>query len=256
MCLLVFSYKQHPEYNLILAANRDEEYKRPTRPAQFWSEHSHILAGKDEKAGGTWLGVTKTGTFAALTNYRDPTINKKDAPSRGHLVLDYLKNNGNPADYLQQVHLKAPRYSGFNLLAGMGGALAYYSNQQQEIKPLQAGLYGLSNHLLDTPWPKVTAAKQGLHQLLKEDTFTIDNLFKLLADERQADEEQLPSTGLSKELEKKVSPIFIKSEGYGTRNSTVLLIKKDGEVTFEERRYKSGTLEVDDVNRYEFYINN
>lgn len=253
MCLLVFSYKQHPEYNFILAANRDEEYQRPTRPAQFWDTHPHILAGKDEKAGGTWMGITKTGAFAALTNYRDPTLEKKDAPSRGHLVLEYLKNFDDPVEYLRSVDNKAGQYSGFNLLAGTMDRLGYYSNQEQKVRQLQPGLYGLSNHLLNTPWPKVKTAKQKLQRLIQGKQISTEALFDLLGDEREADEEQLPSTGISSELERKVSPIFIKSEDYGTRNSTIVLIDKEGKVTFEERRFKAGTLEVDDVSRFEFH---
>ena len=256
MCLLVFSYKQHPQYHLILAANRDEDYARPTRAAQFWEDHPYLLAGKDETRGGTWMGITQNGSFSALTNYRDPTLVKKDGPSRGHLVLNFLIEADSPLDYLEKVDRKAGMYSGFNLLVGNQQQLGYYSNQQQEIRPLMPGLYGLSNHLLDTPWPKVKTAKQELKKIVGKNTVSIEDLFELLADEREANEEELPDTGISSELEKKVSPIFIKSDSYGTRSSSVLLIDQQGTVTFEERRFQAGSLEIEGTSRYEFQLKN
>ncbi|HET6527993.1 MAG TPA: NRDE family protein [Balneolaceae bacterium] len=254
MCLIVFSYKSHPAYDLIVAANRDESYARPTRAAQFWSGQPQILAGKDLKAGGTWMGVTKEGAFSAITNFRDPTIQKENPPSRGHLVLDYLKNPVDSNAYLQQVDEKGDQYSGFNLLAGTVDQLAYYSNQQKKIRQLEPGLYGLSNHLLNTPWPKVVTAKQSLEKIIQGETIPEEALFELLADERQASEGNLPNTGIPKNLEKIVSPVFIKSDRYGTRCSTILLIDKEGKVVFEERRFKAGTQNIDEVSRFEFEI--
>lgn len=254
MCLIVFSYQQHPKYDLIFAANRDEHYDRPTRHAQFWDDHPHILAGKDLKAGGTWMGITKQGAFSALTNFRNPAIRKPNPPSRGYLVLDYLKNNSTPASYLRTVDKKADRYMGFNLLTGTMDQLTYYSNQQNKIQLLDSGLYGLSNHFLDTPWPKVEWAKEGLEHLIREDSISEEALFELLANDREAPEEELPNTGIPPEVEKKVSPIFIKSNGYGTRCSTLLLVDKNGEVTFLERRFIAGTMDIEDENRYQFSI--
>lgn len=256
MCLLVFSYKQHPVYELIFATNRDEFYGRATRAAQFWDEEPSVLAGKDLQAGGTWLGVTKEGKFSALTNYRDPSLQKEDPPSRGHLVLNFLKGDQNPEQYLQDVDNNANQYNGFNLLAGnlAEGSLMYYSNQQQELKNLDAGLYGLSNKLLDTPWPKVQIAKEELRKITGKEDFSEEALFDLLKNYERAPEDQLPETGIPKELERAVSPIFIKTENYGTRNSTVILVDKNGNITFEERRYKSGTQIVEDTNRYEFQL--
>lgn len=258
MCLLVFSYKQHPTYDFIFATNRDEFYDRPTRPAQFWDGHPNILAGKDLKAGGTWLGMTKQGNFSALTNYRDPSIQKEDPPSRGHLVLDYLKGGKTIEQYLKDVDKKANEYNGFNLLggdlSGEGTGLMYYSNQQNEIKQLDAGLYGLSNKLLDTPWPKVLRAKRALGSILSSGEVSIEKLFSLLQDDTQAPDEKLPDTGIPHELEKAVSPIFIKTDRYGTRNSTVILVEKSGKVIFEERRYQNGSMKVENTNHYEFKI--
>lgn len=254
MCLIAFSYQQHSNYPLIFAANRDENYERPTRAARFWDENHNILAGKDLKAGGTWMGISRRGTFSALTNYRDMDIQKEDPPSRGHLVLDYLKHNDDPKDYLQKVDQKADQYMGFSLLAGTLDQLGYYSNQQKKVQMLDAGLYGLSNHLLNTDWPKVMLAKQKLREVIKEDQISEESLFDLLADEQKAPDNKLPSTGIPKEIERKVSPIFIKSNGYGTRCSTILLVDKDGKVTFVERRFTPGTLDVEEENRYEFLV--
>lgn len=255
MCLLVFSYKEHPVYDLVVAANRDESYERPTRPAQFWDDQPRILAGKDLKAGGTWMGISRDGTFSALTNFRDPAIQKENAPSRGHLALEYLMKREKPAEYLHKVDEKADQYSGFNLIVGDSNQMCYYSNQQKEIRLLEPGLYGLSNHLIDTPWPKILSAKKALSEAIQDKSISEEDLFHLLKDEREALDENLPDTGIGRELEKKVSPVFIKGDYYGTRSSTILLINKMGEVTFEERRFKQGTQEIDEVSRFEFQIN-
>ena len=255
MCLIVFAYKEHPEYDFIFAANRDEFYRRPTRPAQFWEkeDESHVLAGKDLKAGGTWMGITRSGYFASLTNYRDPNIQKEDPPSRGHLVLEYLKQEKEPADYLQQVDEQADRYNGFNLITGTMDRLMYYSNQQKIMEDIEPGVHGLSNELLDTPWPKVQKSKRDLKEML-QDREEIDKefLFDLLQYDQPAPDDELPDTGIPRELERAVSPIFIKTDDYGTRSSTVLLIDKKGRVTFEERRFKASTQELEEVNRYNF----
>ncbi len=254
MCLIGFAYKCHSKYDLVFVANRDEAYRRPTRPAQFWDENPNILAGKDLQAGGTWMGINKRGHFAALTNYRDPSISKKNPPSRGELVLNYLNKNITPSAYLDSTHHKADQYMGFNILAGNHDELLHYSNQQQQINRVEPGIHGLSNHLLDTPWPKVKQAKTDLMEVMNKKHLDEELLFELLQNDMPADDEHLPDTGIGKGLEKQVSPVFIKSKNYGTRSSTILLIAKNGQVTFEERRFKTGTLAVDEINRFEFEI--
>lgn len=254
MCLIVFSYKQHPQYPLIFAANRDEHYERPSQAAQFWENNPNILAGKDLKAGGTWMGINKQGEFSAITNYRDPNIKKENPPSRGKLVLDFLQTDMNAQNYLSELQSHAEQYMGFNLLAGSLDQLGYYSNQQEDILFLGSGLFGLSNHLLETPWPKVRRAKNKLHRIIQDQAIAPEPLFELLADNREASDEELPDTGIPKDIEKKVSPIFIKSEGYGTRCSTVLLIDHNGKTTFAERRFKPGTMEIENENLYDFSI--
>ncbi|MBO6587323.1 MAG: NRDE family protein [Gracilimonas sp.] len=247
MCLITFAYKAHPKYDLILAGNRDEFYGRPTRKAQFWTDEGkpNILAGKDLEAGGTWLGVNKDGRWSALTNYRDPSIKKEDPPSRGEIVLDYLKNQQTAMDYLAGLSKKAELYNGFNLLVWDHKDFYHYSNQNKKVSRIEPGIHGLSNALLDTPWPKLERANQQLKTIISEDNFDKEELFKLLADERKAPDTELPVTGIPKELEKAVSSIFIKTENYGSRCSTVLLIDKEGTIDFTERRFKPGTTQVE-----------
>jgi uncharacterized protein with NRDE domain len=250
--LIVFAYKTHPEYDLILAANRDEQYQRPTRAAQFWENYPGVLAGKDLSAGGTWLGINRMGRFAALTNYRDPSIRQENPPSRGGIVLDYLAQKKESADYLMQLNEESDRYMGFNLLMGTPEAVFHYSNQQKKINSVEPGVHGLSNHLLDTPWPKIQQAKTGLLSMIKKNDVSPDSLFELLQNDQPASVEKLPNTGISKELEKSLSPIFINTERYGTRNSTVLLIEKNGTISFEEHRFKPHTMEVTERNQFRF----
>lgn len=253
MCLIALAYKTHPEYDLIVAANRDEAYLRPTQAARFWGEHPHVLAGKDLEAGGTWMGINKAGKFAALTNYRDPSISKVNPPSRGGLVLNYLTDDYDTETYLKEIDANAGKYMGFNLLAGTVGQLFHYSNQERKINRIQPGIHALSNHLLDTPWPKVEKVKNELRKVIAG-PFNEEALFELLKNDIAAPDETLPDTGIGKKFERQVSPIFIKSENYGTRNSTVLLIHKTGKVYFEERRYVARTQNLEEENHFEFTI--
>jgi uncharacterized protein with NRDE domain len=166
MCLILLAYAANPTHRLIVLANRDEHYSRPTAPLDFWQDHPQVLAGRDLEHHGTWMGVTRTGRLAAITNYRAPHLLKKDAPSRGHLVSGFLLSDEPPAQYLRRVLAKADAYNGFNLIVGDSTDLFYYSNMEGTIRKLEPGIYGLSNHLLDTPWPKVLHARQALAALV------------------------------------------------------------------------------------------
>lgn len=254
MCLIVFAYKSHPRYDLILAANRDEFYGRPTRAAQFWHDHPHVLAGKDLTAGGTWMGINKQGRFAALTNYRDPAMSRKNPPSRGQIVLQYLARSCAPATFLQNLQSRAHLYMGFNVLTGTPNTLLHYSNIRKKINRVEPGVHGLSNHLLDTPWHKVQQSKQELSALIRSDSVTDHALFDILLNDKPAPDERLPDTGIPQKLEKTISPVFIKTDAYGTRSSTILLIDKKGRVTFEERRYNEATDSFESPVRFEFSI--
>ena len=253
MCLITFAYKSHPKYDLILAGNRDEFYERPTRKAQFWQEEGkpNILAGKDLEAGGTWLGVQKDGRWGALTNYRDPSIKKEDPPSRGEIVLEYLKAKYSAMDYLAELSKKAENYNGFNLLLWDDKDFYHYSNQNKKVTRIEPGIHGLSNALLDTPWPKLITANQELRNIISEENFDKEDIFKLLADDRKAPDNELPVTGIPQELEKAVSSIFIKTENYGSRCSTVLLIDKKGNINFTERRFEPGSTEIKGEQHYQ-----
>ncbi|MDR3559870.1 MAG: NRDE family protein [Negativicutes bacterium] len=235
MCLIVLAYRQHPRYRLIVAANRDEFYRRPTAQAAFWSDQPEVLAGRDLEQGGTWLGTTKDGRFAALTNYRDPAAVLASARSRGELVSDFLRSRMSPAEYLSQVDQTDRCYNGFNLLVGDTSALLYYSNRTGGIEELGSGIYGLSNHLLDTPWPKVTKAKAALAESVRRDEVASEELFAILGDRTQPPDAVLPDTGVGMEWERMLAPAFIASPEYGTRSSTMVLVAYDGSMQFIER---------------------
>lgn len=235
MCLIAFAYNVHPSYRLILAANRDEFYERPSLPADFWKDHPQVLAGRDLKNGGTWLGITREGEFAAVTNYRDPLSLKNDALSRGKLVSRYLVGTQKPDDYLKKISARVNQYNGFNLLLGDDNDLFVFSSRGEKQK-LRPGLYGLSNHFLNSPWPKVSRSKKMLKAALnKKGDDLEDAMFSLLSDRRIPPDDRLPSTGIGLEWERILSTIFIESPIYGTRSSTVLLIGRNRRVRFVER---------------------
>ncbi|MEH7503115.1 NRDE family protein [Neobacillus drentensis] len=235
MCLIVFAYQVHPVYKLIVAANRDEFYGRPTALAHYWEDSPGILAGRDLEKMGTWMGVTRAGRFAALTNYRDPKEETEGKRSRGELVANALKHKGNVKDYMQGLVGKKDLYPGYNLLAGDGTELYHYSNKGQELQKVEPGIYGVSNHLLNTEWPKVQKGKEGMSKIIKSKSEDIvEKFLTLLQNADQAPDELLPNTGVSLEWERMLSPLFIKSENYGTRSSTVMLMS-DKEIQYVER---------------------
>ncbi len=237
MCLILFAYDCHPRYQLVVASNRDEFYKRSTAPAEFWQGNSGILAGKDLEQGGTWMGVTTAGRFAALTNYRDPASYKAQAPSRGSLVQNYLSSHLDPAAYIQKLPEGAEEYNGFNLLAGTMESMYYYSNREKQLRKIEKGIHGLSNSLLDVAWPKVTRGKKALADCLRQEEVDAADLFAILADREQPPDQDLPSTGVSLEMERILAPLYVVSPNYGTRSSTVILIDRDDQVQYWERSY-------------------
>lgn len=253
MCLIFVAVDAHPEYRIVIAANRDEFYDRPSAPASFWPDAPQLLAGKDLRSGGTWLGVTRTGRMAAVTNYRDPESIRAEAPSRGKLVADFLLGRDRPVPYLKEISAKAHRYNGFNLLVGQNENFYYYSNRARGIRALGTGIHGLSNHLLDTPWPKVEKGKQALRALLTGESICPEDLFHFLLDRTAAPDELLPDTGVGLEMERMLSPVFICSPGYGTRSSTVILLDRTGKVTFVEKSFPDGP-EVPSVVEYSFML--
>jgi uncharacterized protein with NRDE domain len=238
MCLLVIGIDVHPMYKVILAANRDEFYDRPTAQARFWEEAPDVLGGKDLQAGGTWLGITRQGRIAAITNYRDPASVRPDAPTRGELVKDFLLGQEDPEHYMDRLARKGGRYNGFNLIVGQSDHLYWYSNRGGMTRKLERGIHALSNHLLNTPWPKVIRAKAALERILaQEKNPSPEVLFGMLSDRSVPDDRDLPETGVTFEWERMLSPVFIASPTYGTRSSTVLLMNRDDHVTFMERTF-------------------
>lgn len=236
MCVVFVAWRSHPGYPLVVAANRDEFHARPTAPAAFWPEAPHLLAGRDMEAGGTWMGITRGGRFAALTNYRDPARILPGARSRGAIVVEFLQGASGAAEYAAGLRQKATAYNGFNVLLGDGASLWYFSNVEGKPRALAPGVYGLSNHLLDTPWPKVARGKSALSQALAALPDSAPML-ALLREERVAPDGELPRTGVSLEWERLLSAAFIRSPQYGTRSSTVLLLDGEGTVSFDEFAY-------------------
>ncbi|MCD6306962.1 MAG: NRDE family protein [Deltaproteobacteria bacterium] len=254
MCLFLAAIDAHPVYKLVIAANRDEFYERPTARAAFWNEAPHILAGKDLRAGGTWFGITQNGRIGAITNYRDPASLKSDAPSRGKLITDFLMCEDDPETYLSNVALRAKDYSGFNLVVGIKERLYWYSNRGSGIRRLTPGVHGLSNHLLDTPWPKVIRSKALLNNILvHHPVLSPEPLLAMLHNRTPAPDHALPDTGVGIERERILSPIFIVSPDYGTRSSTIVLLNREDRVLFLERIYGQGLDQHSDAT-FEFIV--
>lgn len=254
MCLLLLALQAHPVYKLVIAANRDEFYERPTSPAGFWNERPDILAGRDLRAGGTWFGISRRGRIAAITNYRDPASSKPRAPSRGRLVSDFLIGDDEPEAYLTRLDSNAGDYNGFNLVVGVRDRLFWYSNRGQGIRPILPGICGISNHLMDTPWPKVSRGKAALKRILLNNPHpSPEALFDILLDPSIATDDRLPDTGVGIAWERVLSPIFISSPDYGTRSSTILLLDREGHVTFLERTHGPAPDQHRDV-AFEFMI--
>lgn len=239
MCLILFAVDAHPKYPLILAANRDEFYGRPTQRAGYWEDAPDVLAGRDLEAGGTWCGISTTGRIAAVTNYREP-VDEGEYRSRGDLVADFLKGDEAPLEYARRIVAEGDAYRGFNLLIGSADGLVYCTNRSDDaVRSLGPGVYGLSNHLLDTPWFKVRQGKVGLQARIDRRDLAPDSLFDLLTVEDLAPDEELPATGFGNHWERILSSAFIRSEEYGTRSSTVILMERD-RAEFHERVYEEG----------------
>jgi uncharacterized protein with NRDE domain len=252
MCLIFLSLHQHPNYKLIVAANRDEFYARNTAAAGWWKDHPQIVGGRDLEAVkpdgtcGTWMAMNKNGRLAMVTNYRDINNIRPDAPSRGHLVTDFLLGDDPPKKYLERLEKTAKEYNGFNLLVGSAEELYYFSNYKTGIEKIEKGFHGLSNALLDTPWPKVKEGKEKMSRLFASEKIEAANLFDGLFNDRIAPDDQLPDTGVGLERERMLSAMFIKSPNYGTRCSTVVTVDQNNKVEFTERVYDLKTFEFEE----------
>jgi len=259
MCLIAIAIAQHPDYPLIIAANRDEFYSRPTASLDYWDEKPHVLAGRDLKSLGTWLGMTTTGRIGAITNFRHPDAlhQKSQGPSRGELIRRFLEGTDPPQTYLDRLRPSKNQYNGFNLVVGEMTELWWYANVSDEIKKLTPGIHGISNHLLNTPWPKVEKIKSALSGIIEENrAMDAEGLFDVLSDQTQPPDDELPDTGVGLEWERILSPIFISSSIYGTRSSSVILMDRHQHVTFAERpfAFEDNSIAPREARRFEFTI--
>jgi len=261
MCLAVVAWQTHPDYPLVLAANRDEFYTRSTRPASWWGQSVALLAGRDEEAGGTWLGITRAGRVALLTNVRAPSERNPHAPSRGALAVGALQNAQPAAEWLRAQAPRMDTYNGFNLLVAEPTAsgrgvqrLVYFTNRRRHgPRVLAPGIYGLSNAFLDTPWPKVVRAV-GAFACTLASRVDPDRLLTLMADRRSVHDSELPSTGVPLDWERALAPIQIRAHGYGTRSTTVITVRRDGVVNFLERSFEVEDPQVHRDRHFEFTL--
>lgn len=261
MCLVVVAWQTHPDYPLVLAANRDEFYTRSTRPAAWWGQSVALLAGRDEEAGGTWLGITRAGRIALLTNVRAPSERNPHAPSRGLIAVEALQTAQPSSRWLATQAQRLGGYNGFNLLVAdpsIGGRrapqLVYYTNRRSHgPRALAPGIYGLSNAFLDTPWPKVTRAV-GRFACTLASRVDLDALMSMMGDRQPVRDEELPSTGVPLEWERVLAPIQIRAHGYGTRSTTVVTVRRDGVVNFLERSFEPETPDAYRDRHFEFTV--
>jgi uncharacterized protein with NRDE domain len=238
MCLVLFGWRAHPRYALVLAANRDEFHERPSAAAEFRTDPVEWLGGRDLQAGGTWLGLTRTGRFAAVTNYREPTAPEPPLErSRGELVVGFLEGQSSPLDHARAVLAQGASWRGFNLLLGTPHSLVWVSNRHDRASEVEAGCHGLSNHLLDTDWPKVRSGRARLQAILESGSLTVESLLELLADRGQAPGGMPIGADDGEVREHLMNHHFILSPVYGTRSSTVLLMEYGGRMEFVERRF-------------------
>jgi uncharacterized protein with NRDE domain len=235
MCLALLALDVHERYALVVMANRDEYHERPTAAASWWPEG--ILAGRDLRSCGTWLGLRRDGRFALLTNVRDPARNDPNAPSRGMLVPLVLQSGDDVVEALSVARHEGARHNGFNLLAGTPASAAWTSNRADSVKRLSSGVYGLSNAFLDVAWPKLVRTRTALARWIDRAARDRDTLFEALADRALAADDELPATGVTRDWERILSAPFIVSERYGTRSSTIVTIDRAGEAVFVERSF-------------------
>jgi uncharacterized protein with NRDE domain len=227
------------EFPLVLGANRDEFYQRPTAAMHFWEDPPNILAGKDLEQGGTWFGLGRNGSFAALTNYRNPAALKPEAPSRGEIIPEFLGSEQSPEDFIRDFTPKANAYNGFNLILGNPDRLFWFTNVTCKMEEIGPGIHGLSNRFLNTPWPKVESGKKALENVI-QGPVTPDQLFSILKDSTVPGDPSLPDTGVGLEWERILSPLFIESPDYGTRSSIAMLVDQKKNINITERTYSDG----------------
>lgn len=243
MCLIIFAHQAKSGYPLVLAANRDEFFSRPTQQSSFWEsscENKAVLAGKDLVAGGTWLGITRNGRFSAVTNIRDPSQPEQKRHSRGELTVNFLQSDLSAEEYSTNLVDEFEQFAGFNLLLGDGREMYYINNFEKIVTRLEPGIYGLSNGLLNSDWPKVNRGRDDLQQLLENgNRINTDQLISMMNQREPSPDSSLPETGVSIELERVLSSTFIMNtnRGYGTLCSTAIIRQANGDTSFSEQNY-------------------
>lgn len=250
MCLIAFAWRTHPGYDLVLAANRDEFHARPAQAAHAWPDVPQIFAGRDTKAGGAWCGVNPDGRFAAVTNYRDMQPPNKEMHSRGWLVRNYLAGTQSAREFCTELYPERKQYGGFNLLVGDAQDLFYLSNRgHRGVEGVPPGVHALSNGALGDEWPKTRRTAQALSLAIGEAEVDTESLFTLLADAEPALPKELPDTGVGASMEHLLSPVFVRSEKYGTRASTVILRGSNGSLRFIERGFDANAKQLHEVDQ-------
>lgn len=243
MCLIIFAYQTDPRFPLVVAANRDELFARPTAQAAIWTDEDsgqQLLSGRDKLSGGTWLGITQSGRFAAVTNIRDPSQTERRARSRGDLTRQFLAGKDTPQQYCERLTESYDQFAGYNLLVGDSSSLFYVNNHEEKLWELEPGVYGLSNGLLNSSWPKIDNGKTRLQALMQQpEELTTDALLAIMSDRSQAEDEDLPDTGISIEIERQLSSAFILNpeREYGTLCSTALIVDQSGATRFSEQNF-------------------
>lgn len=235
MCLILLDWDTHPDYQLVIAANRDEFHDRPSQQAEWWHDHPSVLGGRDLEAHGTWLAINHHGHFGAVTNVRK--VARGSIKSRGHIATNFLTKDKNLTTYLNVLDATKDQFDGYNFVGFDGQTLAWYNNVEATRRLLSKGTYGLSNASLDTEWPKVSRLKLGYQKICSNHQPFIASLFALLGDNLAADDERLPDTGVGIEMERQLSPIFIEGVNYGTRCSTIYTLDRAGNASLCERRF-------------------
>ncbi len=257
MCVIIFALRQNTRYPFIVAANRDEYYNRPTIVADYWSDLPEIIAGRDRQAGGTWLGLSRSGRFAAITNHYEPGRHNPRLQSRGELVTSFLVTDESMDEYSRQLDHSQENYNGYGLIFGSFSHLRYQTNRDSQIVDITEGVHGLSNHLLNTPWPRVEEGKRKLLEIARlEDQLQADQLFDILleSDASSADHSEEFTSGILQSIDPAQMPIFIRLKDYGTRSSSIVLVDCDGTVTFEERTFAPSTRKILAQRQFEYKI--
>ena len=238
MCLIALAWQIHADFPLALAANRDEFHNRPAAAADWWNGKREVFGGRDLSHGGSWLALSRQGRLAAVTNVRRMIPPDPDAPSRGELVRDFVAGSLSANLYAEKLGPRAARYAGFNLLLYDGSAVVFCNNQHSFLhRALPPGIHVVSNATLDTPWPKAQRLRRAMQAFVNQRVASRNLLFSALADAEEAADPDLPDTGVGLELERFLSPPFIRGENYGTRCSTIVTISNEGLAEFAEHRF-------------------